>query len=147
MEGLHPQFPSLPTLINGRVVKHVPSKNQFRESKTIPYVMPIYELGTPSWSSCEYSSTPSILSIEEEVIYMWEIDVLVSRTTDVQERRLARTKTIVRFKTPDEFMAKGYSKGNSHSTSGSYSMDVDEGVATTTSSTTGRKAVRLVPAH
>jgi len=69
MEGFHPQFPSLPTLIDGRVVAHIPPKNQLMEPKKIPYVMPVYEPGTPSWSSCEYSSTPGILNIEQDVIY------------------------------------------------------------------------------
>jgi len=72
MEGRRPQFPSLPTIINGRVVACVPPKNQFRETKKIPYAMLIYESGTPSWFSCEYSSTPSVLSVEEEVVYPWE---------------------------------------------------------------------------
>ena len=44
-------------------------------------------------SSCEYSSTPSILSIEEEVVYHWEIDIVLPRMSDVQEHKLARTKT------------------------------------------------------
>ena len=76
MEGHHPQFLNLPTLIDGRVVACVPPKNQFREPKKIPYIVPVYEPGTPSWSTYEYSSTPSILSIEEDVIYPWELTQL-----------------------------------------------------------------------
>jgi len=46
-------------------------------------VVPKYEPGTPSWSNYEYSSTSNILSIKEEVVYACEIDVAVSRMTDV----------------------------------------------------------------
>jgi len=99
MEGCHPQFPHLLALIDGQVVACVPPKNQSREHKKNPYDVPVYEPITP-WSNCMYSSTPSILSIEEEVVYPWEIDVTVSRMTDVQEHRLARTKATVRLKTP-----------------------------------------------
>lgn len=95
MEG-HPQFPNLSALIDGQVVTHTLPKNQFGEPKKIPYVVLIYEPSTPSWSSYKYSSTPSILSVEEEVIYPWEIDIVVSRMTDVQDRKLARIKTVVR---------------------------------------------------
>jgi len=83
MEGRHPQFPSLPVVINGWVVAHVPPKSQFKEPKKIPYAVPIYELSTPSWSSYEYSSTPSILSIAGEVVYPWEIEVAISHMTDI----------------------------------------------------------------
>jgi len=75
------------------VVTHIPLKNQFREPKKIPYAMLIYKPGTPSWPSCEYSSSTSILSSEEEVVYSKEINVAISYMTDVQERRLAMTKT------------------------------------------------------
>jgi len=68
MEGRHPKFLSLLALIDGWVVVHIPPKNQLREPKKIPYAVPILVLGIPSWSSCEYSSTPSILSIEEDVV-------------------------------------------------------------------------------
>jgi len=69
MVGHHPQVPSLSALIDGRVVVHIPPKNQFKEPKKIPYAVPIFGPSTPSWSSCEYSSTPNILGIEEEVSY------------------------------------------------------------------------------
>ena len=69
MEGRHTQFPSLLALIDGWVVANVPRTNQFRESKKIPYAVPIYELGIPLWSGCEYSSSPSILSIKGDVVY------------------------------------------------------------------------------
>lgn len=82
-EGRHPQFPNFPAKIDGQVVANSPRKNQFWEPKRIPYAVPIYEPRMPSWSSCEYSSTPTILSIEEEVVYPWEIDVPASRITDV----------------------------------------------------------------
>jgi len=83
VEGRHPQFPSLLALIDGRVVTHVPQKNQFREPKKILYVVPLCEPDTPSWSSCGDSSIPSTLTIEEEVVYPWETDVAVSHMTDV----------------------------------------------------------------
>ena len=51
----------------------IPRKNKYRELKRIPYIVPPFEQGTPSWSSCEYSSTPSVLSPEVEVTYPWEI--------------------------------------------------------------------------
>ncbi|KAJ8436373.1 hypothetical protein Cgig2_032194 [Carnegiea gigantea] len=75
VEGLHPQLASLPAFIHGRAVTVVPRKNQCREPKKIPYAMPLFEPGTPSSSSCEYSSTPSILSLEVEVLYPWEITI------------------------------------------------------------------------
>lgn len=75
MAGRHPQFSRLPAYIDGRMVAHVPPKNQFREPKKILYGVSVVEPGAPSWSSCEYSSTPSILSIETEVSYPWEITV------------------------------------------------------------------------
>ncbi|KAJ8439000.1 hypothetical protein Cgig2_012996 [Carnegiea gigantea] len=103
VEGLHPQFPSHLTLIDGRVVVHIPPKNQSREPKKIPYVVPIFEPRTPSWSSCEYSSTPSILNIEKDV----EIDVAVDRMVDFQERRMAKTKTTPWLRSPDELLAEG----------------------------------------
>jgi len=37
--------------------------------------MPLFEAGTPSWYSCEYSSTPSILNPEVEVSDLWEISI------------------------------------------------------------------------
>ena len=72
--------------------------------------MSIYEPGTPSWSSSEYSSTPSILSIKEEVVYPWEIDVLISHINDVQECRLVMMKTTLLLRTPNELMVEGPSR-------------------------------------
>ncbi|KAJ8430101.1 hypothetical protein Cgig2_007165 [Carnegiea gigantea] len=97
----------------------------FREHKKILCTVPIYELSTPSWSSYEYSSTPRILNVEEDVVYPWEIDVVVSHITDVQERRMAMIKTV---KTPEELMDEGYSKvlappqGGTSSSSSSHSL-------------------------
>ncbi|KAJ8444860.1 hypothetical protein Cgig2_029791 [Carnegiea gigantea] len=85
MEGHHPQFPSLPALIAGRVITYIPPKNQFREPKKITYAIPIHHPDMPSWSSCEHCSTPGILSIKEEVVYLWEINVAVSCMNDIQE--------------------------------------------------------------
>jgi len=45
-------------------------------------------------------------------VYLWEIDVAVFHMTDVQERRLAMTKTPLRLKTPDQLMVEGSSEGN-----------------------------------
>ena len=56
-------------------------------------MVPILKPGTPSWSSCEYSSTPSILSIEEKVSYLWEINIAAPGLADVQERRMAKTQS------------------------------------------------------
>ncbi|KAJ8451405.1 hypothetical protein Cgig2_017796 [Carnegiea gigantea] len=75
VEGRHPQFSNLPALIDGQVMAEVPRQNKCREPKKIPYAVPIFEPGTPSWSSCEYSSTPSILSPEVEVTHPWEITI------------------------------------------------------------------------
>ncbi|KAJ8420701.1 hypothetical protein Cgig2_012719 [Carnegiea gigantea] len=89
-----------------------PPKNQFRELKKIPYTVPIFEPGIPSWSSCEYSSTPSILNIEEEVSYPWEINIAAPGLTDVQERRMAKPQSTPRIRTPDELLAEGTTEGN-----------------------------------
>ncbi|KAJ8430928.1 hypothetical protein Cgig2_033556 [Carnegiea gigantea] len=72
----HLQFPSLLAFIDGWVVTGVPLKNQCREPKRIPYAVPLFEPDTPAWSSFEYSSTPSILSPEVEVSYLWEITIV-----------------------------------------------------------------------
>ncbi|KAJ8435297.1 hypothetical protein Cgig2_026389 [Carnegiea gigantea] len=92
-----------------------PPSNSHGTQKDSPRAA-IYEPGTPSWSNSEYSSIPGILSIEEEVVYPWKVDITVSRMSDVQQRKLARTKTTVQLKTVPELMAEGYSVGNSHST-------------------------------
>ena len=94
--------------------------------------MAIYEPKLPSWSSCEYSSMPSILSIEEEVVYPWEIDVAISCMSNVQECKLLKTKTTVKLKTVPELMAEGYSAGNSHYASDSLRQSVE--VCSTSSS-------------
>ncbi|KAJ8433719.1 hypothetical protein Cgig2_004348 [Carnegiea gigantea] len=47
-EHHHPQFLSLPALIDDRVVARIPTKNQFREPKKGPYPMQICEPDTPS---------------------------------------------------------------------------------------------------
>jgi len=96
------------------VVAHVPLKNQFRESKKIPYAVLISEPDTPSWSSCEYSSTPSILSIEEEVSCPWEITI-ADFMNDFQARRMGKTKSTPRVRTPDELLVEGTLEGNLHS--------------------------------
>ncbi|KAJ8424066.1 hypothetical protein Cgig2_028739 [Carnegiea gigantea] len=49
---------------------------------------------TLSWSSCEYSSTPSILSMEEEA------------------QRMAKTKSTSRMRSPNELLAEGTLEGN-----------------------------------
>jgi len=38
-------------------------------------VVRLFEPGTPLWSSYEYSSSPSVLSPEVEVLYLWEITI------------------------------------------------------------------------
>ncbi|KAJ8421004.1 hypothetical protein Cgig2_021763 [Carnegiea gigantea] len=81
--GHHPQCPSLLVLIDGWVVACIPPKNQFREPKKIPYVVSISEPGTSSWSNCKSCSTPSILSIEEDVSYLWEINIAAPSLIDV----------------------------------------------------------------
>ncbi|KAJ8420759.1 hypothetical protein Cgig2_030935 [Carnegiea gigantea] len=97
--GCHRQFPSLPTLIDVRVVAGIPQKNRCREPKNVPYAVPLFEPGTPSWSSCAYSSTPSILSPEVEV----------------RRRQMAKMKSTPRVKTLDELLAEGM-QGNPCST-------------------------------
>jgi len=100
VEGRHSQFLSLLALIDGRVVAQIPPKNHFREPKKSPYVVLIFELGTPSSSSCEYSSTRRICSIEEDVVYPWEIDVAVDHMLGFQERRMPKTKMTARLRSP-----------------------------------------------
>ncbi|KAJ8423646.1 hypothetical protein Cgig2_006677 [Carnegiea gigantea] len=89
VEALHPQFPSLLAFIDGQVVANIPRRNKCREPKRIPYTVPRFEQGIPSWSNYEYSSTPSILSLEVEV------------------RRMAKTKSTPCIRSPDEPLAKG----------------------------------------
>lgn len=93
MEGRHPQLPNLPALIDGHVVAGLPRKNNKpREPKKVPYVVPVFEPGTPSWSSCEYFSTPSILSPEVTVTYPWEV-IIANFVPDFQVRGMAKTKS------------------------------------------------------
>ncbi|KAJ8423520.1 hypothetical protein Cgig2_011981 [Carnegiea gigantea] len=73
----------------------------------------------------EYSSTTSILSIEEEASYPWEINIAASSLTDVQERSMAMTKTTAWLRSPDELLAEGTSEGNPCSSSGSYRLSDD----------------------
>ncbi|KAJ8428571.1 LOW QUALITY PROTEIN: hypothetical protein Cgig2_021629 [Carnegiea gigantea] len=106
VEDQHPQFYNLPALIDGRVVAGVPQKNKCREPKKIPYVVLLFEPSTPSWSSYEYSSTPSILNPEVEVTYPWEITI-ANYVLDFQVRRTAKTKSTPRIQSPDELLAEG----------------------------------------
>ncbi|KAJ8438792.1 hypothetical protein Cgig2_023826 [Carnegiea gigantea] len=61
--------------------------------------------GTPSRSSCEYSSTYSILSYEVEVSYLWEITI-AHHMTDFQIQRMVKTKFTTCIRSPDELLAK-----------------------------------------
>jgi len=72
--------------------------------------MPPFEPGTPSWSSCEYSSTPSVLSPKVEVTHPWEITI-ANYMTDFQVRRMAKTKSTPCIRSPDELLAEG-TQGN-----------------------------------
>ncbi|KAJ8429329.1 hypothetical protein Cgig2_026559 [Carnegiea gigantea] len=113
VEGRHPQFSNLPAFIDGRVVAGIPEKNRYREPKKIPYDVPLFEPGTPSWSSCKYFSTPSILNPEVEVTYPWEITI-TNYMPDFQVRRMAKTKSIPRIRSPDELLAES-TQGNPYS--------------------------------
>ncbi|KAJ8430921.1 hypothetical protein Cgig2_033549 [Carnegiea gigantea] len=59
---------------------------------------------------CEYSSTPSILSLEVEVTYPWEITI-ANYMTDFQVRRMAKTKSTPCIRSLDELLAEG-TQGN-----------------------------------
>jgi len=61
----------------------------------------IFEPDTPSWSNCEHCSTPSILNIEEDVVYPWEIEVAIDRMLAFQERRMAKIKMTARLRSPE----------------------------------------------
>ncbi|KAJ8432914.1 hypothetical protein Cgig2_004588 [Carnegiea gigantea] len=76
------------------------------EPKKIPDVVPLFEPGTPSWSHCEYSSSPSVLSPEVEVTYPWEITI-ANYVPDFQVRRMVKTKSTPRIQSPDELLAEG----------------------------------------
>ncbi|KAJ8431148.1 hypothetical protein Cgig2_026745 [Carnegiea gigantea] len=110
VESRYPQFPSLPAFIDGRAVAGVPRRNQCRDPKKIPYAVPLFEPGTPSWSSCKYSSTPNVLSPEVEVSYPWEITI-ANYMTNFQVRRMAKTKSTPRIRSPDELLVEG-TQGN-----------------------------------
>jgi len=100
--------------------------------------MPIYEPSTLSWSSCEYSSTHRILSIEKELVYPWKIEVAVSHMSDVQEYKLARTNATAHLKIVLELIVEGYPEGNSHPTPDSHRLSVE--VCSTSTSTPKRRA-------
>jgi len=134
VEGYHPQFPSLPTFINSRVIAGVPRKNQCREPKKDSLCGASFEPGTPSWSSYEYFSTPNVLSPEVEVTYPWEI-VVANYMTDFKVRRMAKTKSTPRVRSPDELLAEG-TQGNP-CLAPSSSKPGAEVVSTSTSSTSG----------
>ncbi|KAJ8426226.1 hypothetical protein Cgig2_003851 [Carnegiea gigantea] len=106
VEGRHPQFSNLPTFIDGQVVAGVPRNNKYREPKKILYAVPLFESGTPSWSSCEYSSTPSVLSPKVEVTYPWEITI-ANYMIDFQVRRMGKTKSTPHIRSLNELLAKG----------------------------------------
>ena len=106
IEGRHPQLPNTPAFIDGRAMAGFPRKNKPREPKKVPYAVPIFEPGTPSWSSCEHSSTPSILSPEVTVTYPWEVTI-ANFVPDFQVRGMAKTKSTPRIRTPDELLAEG----------------------------------------
>ncbi|KAJ8434187.1 hypothetical protein Cgig2_004658 [Carnegiea gigantea] len=131
-------FFGLLTLIDGRLVAYIPLKNQFREPKKIPYVVPIFGPNTPSWSSYEYSSTPSILSIQEEVSYPWEIDIATPSLTDVQEQSTAKTKTTAKLRSLDELLAKETSEGKPCSSSNSHRLSEDVEVPSTSTSSSSK---------
>ncbi|KAJ8422954.1 hypothetical protein Cgig2_031576 [Carnegiea gigantea] len=104
-EGSGSTGPPAPSSDEDQIVAAIPRKNKYREPKKIPYVVPLFESGTPSWSSCEYSSTPSILNPEVEVTYPWEITI-PNYMPDFQVRRMAKTKSTPRIKSPDELLAE-----------------------------------------
>ncbi|KAJ8433523.1 hypothetical protein Cgig2_006670 [Carnegiea gigantea] len=106
VEGWNLQFSNLLALIDGWVVAGIPRKNKYRERKKIPYAVPLFEPGTSSWSSCEYSSTPSILSPKVEVTYPWEITI-ANYMSDFQVCRMAKTKFTPRIRSPGELLANG----------------------------------------
>jgi len=94
----------------------------------------IFELDTPSWSSYEYSSTPSILSIEEDVVYPWEITMVVDCMLDFQECRMAKTKTTALLRSPGELLAKGTFEDSPRSSSGSHRSSIEVKVESTSTS-------------
>jgi len=74
--------------------------------KKIPYVVPLFEHDTPSWSNCKFSSTPSIFSPEVEVTYPWEITT-ANYVPVFQVCRMAKTKSTPCIQSPDELLAEG----------------------------------------
>jgi len=96
----------------------------------------IFKPQTPLWSSWEYSSTPSILSIETEVSYPWEI-TLANFMTDVQVQRMAKTKSTLMMRSPDELLAEGTVEGNLRSVLSSSGLAAKVVSANTSSSLDG----------
>ena len=84
-----------------------------RKPKKIPYALLVHEISYNLWSSCERSFTPSILSVDKEVVYLWEIDVAINHITDFQEHSLVRTKQAMGPKIVPELMAEGLPERNS----------------------------------
>ena len=118
---------------------HTSPKNQFRESKKIPYAVPIFEPDTPASSRCEYSSAPSILSIEQKVSYPWEI-TLVDLMTDFQVQTMTKTKSPPRMRSLDKLLVEG-TQGNPYSALSS-SKSVAEVASTSISSFLGGTSSR-----
>ncbi|KAJ8435881.1 LOW QUALITY PROTEIN: hypothetical protein Cgig2_008421 [Carnegiea gigantea] len=137
--GHHLQFPSLLAFIDGRVVAHIPPNNQFREPKNIPHAVPIFKPDTPSWSSYEYSFIPGILSTEEEISYPSEITI-ADFMNDIQARRMAKTKSTPRVKTPDKLLAEGTIECNFCSASSSQRPRAEVLSTSSSSSSTGTSA-------
>ncbi|KAJ8426002.1 hypothetical protein Cgig2_006252 [Carnegiea gigantea] len=87
-----------------------------------------------------------VLSIKKEVVYPWEIYITVSHMTDVQERKLARTKQTARLTKVPELMAKRYSVGNSRSSFESLQQSV-KACSTSASSTKREGKVHSSGSH
>jgi len=85
MEGHHLIYPNLLAKIGGQEVVFLIKKNKCREPKTIPYALHVYEKTDRSWPTCEWSFTPSIMSIDEDVIYPCEIDVTINYMLDFKQ--------------------------------------------------------------
>ncbi|KAJ8428712.1 hypothetical protein Cgig2_028195 [Carnegiea gigantea] len=114
-----------------------PPSSDDEEPNKIPYAVPIHEPDNPSWSSCEYSLTLSILSIERDVIFPWEINVAVDRMLDFQEYRIDKIRLTGRLRSLDELLAEGTSEGNPYSSYGSHRSSVEvkiKSVSTSSSS-------------
>ncbi|KAJ8423769.1 hypothetical protein Cgig2_023009 [Carnegiea gigantea] len=77
------------------------------------------------------------LTIEEDVAYPWEIDVVVSRMTGIQECRMAKIKMAARLRNLDELLAEGTFEGNLRPASGSPRSSVEVESTSTSSSLKG----------